>query len=98
MSSTLQTKQDGQWVILVNLQDKPQLLSIEPYGIGWDMLPSEEYYVYLLEKPPHLPKIRYYDGGIQVFAEQAVVYRGNERLFDYGESNLYPPCCLQLEL
>ena len=82
----------GFWVVYYTESTSKPTLYIEPYGIGWDMLPGQRYYVCMKEPPPINPMATYHpNGDIQVFASEAIVYLDSIQLWPLEPSIEKPP-------
>ena len=77
-------QQNGYWVMINHEINEPRLLLIEPYAIGIHMTPADDFYVFLKEEDGAIPKIYFGDESIQIFASEAIVYRGSEKILDFS--------------
>jgi len=79
------------WAVFENNRTVPIVLYVEPYGVGWPLAPGEAMYIYLYEDDASTPVIHYWDDSIQVYASRAVLYLGDEKVFDWHDLNLGRP-------
>jgi len=79
--------EESDWLLLENVVGDREYLEIEPAGKHWEMMTGERFLVCLLEREPNKPKIHVSEHVVQVFASHAVVYRGDEKLWDEFDLN-----------
>lgn len=76
------TQQPGVWIRFNNETNALLELVIEPYCLAWFINPGEQFIVLVHQKSQHYPEISFLKEKIVVFADSAIVYRGDEELIN----------------
>ncbi len=81
----------GSWIRVSSSISPLAMLTIEPYGIAWEIMPSDIYYVFICEDNDSPPEIVFHQGAVQVFCAQAIVYQNGVEIFNYCDLDVPLP-------